>query len=522
MLARCWRQVARKWDSIQVELHGGYSTERMFSLQFFQHVTSPTRAVVSVILTPLPCLLASVLVEGIPLDAPEKRIGHSQMFWLRGFICYWLLTYAILVQCQTCIIDLPVTSTQMVSVSLINAVASILWSFGLACWIGFPVPFTVTLSAPCACMVMAVALNVVWGKHFRETPALEKELQLYGFVLATQLAFTYVYPVYTFGFNQFTGLAQAAFALLLPVVKIVAKNWMSYLMHEKHDSKPEFVVFHVEVFHALFLACCLQNSTSYTTVVVLMGVDFGVVCISLRDVSLVLDAIHQVVKNETHVSVDPDTTGTTATYTEHDKKQLTKMTDSRDESSRSLHYLEAAIFLLEHDRKLLQGPSLNRHSIHNQLPRVERLLLSTHFGWHREKSNQVSHNALQQQPKTNQIWLEPNGLKRKHKRNEIPGHEKGIQVQQQRSSHPTRQVAPLHEPDSAHNHLTASLTEEHRRLLLSMGDSRRLAFVQQVLHVLYMAEFLLLVKIIEVIVPVVYSKSTTRLSFVRERAKEEF
>uniref|UniRef100_K3X2L9 Uncharacterized protein n=1 Tax=Globisporangium ultimum (strain ATCC 200006 / CBS 805.95 / DAOM BR144) TaxID=431595 RepID=K3X2L9_GLOUD len=499
MLVRCCRQLVRKWETLQVELHGEYSTERMFSLQLFQYTTSPTRAVVSVILTPLPCLLASALVEGIPLDTPEKGIRHSQMFWLRGFICYWVLTYMMLVQCQTCIIDLPMTSAQMISVSLINAVASILWSFGLACWLGFPVPFTITLSAPCACMVMAVALNVVWGRYFREAPALKKELQFYGLVLATQLAFTYVYPVYTFGFNQFIGFTQSAFALLLPVLKIVAKNWMGYLMREKHDSKPESVVFHVEVFHALFLASCLQNSTSYTTLVVLMGVDFGVACISLHDVCLVLDSIHQVVKNKARSHVDPDAAGAKDAYAERNRSSATAMVNPRDESWRSLHYLEAAIFLLQHDSSLLQDPLLNRRSTHKQLPRVERLLASTTLGRHQKEGNRVDQNTLQQ-PKTSQVSPEPN--RQELKDHEMPSCKK---TQQQRLPQPTRQVFPLCEPDSAQSYLTANLTEEHKRFLLSMRYTRRIAFVQQVLNVLYMTEFLLLVEFIEVVVPVVYS-----------------
>lgn len=502
MLRKCRRHFARKWDSIQVELHGAYSVERMVSLQLYRDHTSFARALACVILTPLPCLLAEVVLEMIPLESPEKGIKHSHLFWLRASIGAWMLTYAILVQCHHFLVHLPMTNAQMILVSLFNALGSMAWAFGLACAIGFPVPFTIIASAPCVCVIMGVALHVVWGKYFQATPALKKELRFYGLVLATQLGFTYIYPAYTYGFNRLSGWPQTAFAVILPGMKIAAKNWMSYLMREKEDFKPEFVVFHVEVFHALFLACCLQSSTSYLTLVLLMAIDFVVACVSLGDVSAILDAIHGTVENVTQSRHGPPAAMTDGTRAKtRAKASLTATTLAA--SWITTHYLEAAIFLLECDQTLQQHSSICRHTTHKQLTRIQVLLSATHFG---QQPNPDSDNGIRRSNPvvTNKVSPE----ERANGQGEVQMLPRTGKVQEHRPTHQTRQISPLHDRSSVQNQLTATLTADHKRILLSMSDSWRLEFVQQILHVLYLTEFLLLVELIEVIVPIVYSKFT--------------
>uniref|UniRef100_K3WIW3 Uncharacterized protein n=1 Tax=Globisporangium ultimum (strain ATCC 200006 / CBS 805.95 / DAOM BR144) TaxID=431595 RepID=K3WIW3_GLOUD len=114
----------------------------------------------------------------------------------------------------------------------------------------------------------------------------------------SQMAFIYIYPAYAFTFYKFSGWRQATFTLVLPAMKIAAKNGMRYLVRGQEDVRPEFIILNVKVFHALFVANCLQGSTSLTTTMVLMTRDFLHACVSLRDVNAIMNTIRGSLDND--------------------------------------------------------------------------------------------------------------------------------------------------------------------------------------------------------------------------------
>ncbi|GAB9474703.1 hypothetical protein Gpo141_00011821 [Globisporangium polare] len=78
--------VRRVWHSLQVELHGQYSFERMQHLQAYSRATSLLQVILVILTTDVPCILAALLLDCIPLQPPSTGLGHSQNFRLRGFV----------------------------------------------------------------------------------------------------------------------------------------------------------------------------------------------------------------------------------------------------------------------------------------------------------------------------------------------------------------------------------------------------------------------------------------------------
>lgn len=94
--------------------------------------------------------------------------------------------------------------------------------------------------------------------------------------------------MYTFFFASLSASNQVAFVLPLPFIKTVAKNAISYFMTNMHDMKPEFVIFNIKIFNALFAALCMQSSTSVMATVVMMAIDFVQALLALYDMKHLL------------------------------------------------------------------------------------------------------------------------------------------------------------------------------------------------------------------------------------------
>ncbi|GAB9476382.1 hypothetical protein Gpo141_00013448 [Globisporangium polare] len=298
MLRRLWTKVVHTWESWQVELHGEYSVERLHNLKSYSLRTSLARTLFVIFVTPLPCLLCVILADLIPLEAPERGLAHSHTFWLRAFLITWSINITVMEQCRHFIPALRMAISQNVLVALLASAGATALAFGYSCAIGYPLPFTITLGSPGCCALLATLSAWVWGKRVRESPAIQSDLLNYVLVVVVQVAMTYTYPAYNFVFIGLTASSQTAFTLLLPVMKIIAKNCLGYCFRNMEDFKPEVVIFNVEIFHALFVSYCTQRSNSINTTILLMAMDFVHACLSLHDVDVILKSLHRLLRHD--------------------------------------------------------------------------------------------------------------------------------------------------------------------------------------------------------------------------------
>lgn len=147
-LRKCWGALLRKWDALHVERQGKYSVKRLFTFQHYAKHTSLARAIVILLLTPLPCLTAAVVADRIPLQSPTLGLAHSHTFWLRAVWIVWCISFTILDQYRYFVVQLPLSSPLAAAVSLFISTGSAAIGFGLSCWIDYPLPFCLMLCSP--------------------------------------------------------------------------------------------------------------------------------------------------------------------------------------------------------------------------------------------------------------------------------------------------------------------------------------------------------------------------------------
>lgn len=111
-------------------------------------------------------------------------------------------------------------------------------------------------------------------------------------VLICQVLLTFVYPAYLYGFISVEPSNQKFYVMLLPVIKIIAKNWISYYLGNKYDLMPQIMIFNVDVFNALYVSSSMQNSQSITTMLEMIALDALLGWVSISDISdLVKDVL---------------------------------------------------------------------------------------------------------------------------------------------------------------------------------------------------------------------------------------
>ncbi|KAJ8530388.1 hypothetical protein ON010_g14524 [Phytophthora cinnamomi] len=102
-----------------------------------------------------------------------------------------------------------------------------------------------------------------------------------------------IYPLYIYGFVSLTGTGQVLFVAVLPIIKLVTRNWMNVTLRGYDDIKPETIVFTVEIFNALYISSALQSSTSWTSTVTIMVLDVVGLWVSMVDITEVLKGMRE-------------------------------------------------------------------------------------------------------------------------------------------------------------------------------------------------------------------------------------
>ncbi|KAF1781344.1 Leucine-rich repeat domain, L domain-like [Phytophthora cactorum] len=175
----------------------------------------------------------------------------------------------------------------------IQNVGAVLFMIAMSSMIGFPLPFTLVVGIPVWFAVVLVCFVCCFGRVLRREPAIFKELKSSVIVLICQVLLTFVYPAYLYGFIQVQPSNQKFYLVLLPIIKIIAKNWISHFLGNKYDLKPQIMIFNVDVFNALYVSSSMQNSSSISTMLSMIGLDVVQAWVSISDIGHLMKFIRQ-------------------------------------------------------------------------------------------------------------------------------------------------------------------------------------------------------------------------------------
>lgn len=485
-------RVVRTYEKTQVELHGQYSVARLRDFDAYCSKTSNLRVFWVLASMPLPCLAVITLIEMLPMQAPSKGLGHNALFFLRSAIVAFTITATILEQCRRFVPTFNMRISTLIVMALITTCATAGCEVGLAYLIAFPLPFTIIMSVPARFGTIGVLFAVLYGRILLRDRAARQQLLVCTLGLTAQVSLIIIYPLYNFAFQNLSSTGQTAFTLLLPLIKVLSKNWIAHEYRSMEDVKPEMVIFNSEIFHALYVSVCMQNSRSGYTTVLIMAMDFAQFVASMSDV-----------------------TGMLRVTTALRKLLASELPGYMMVPSGSCLIVEPALFILDHDTELQRHASLIdvAREIEVALQRNGNLQL---------KSSETAKSSRLKSKKVAMISTS-RVLSAPHEQPQQPAGVRSPSVMDLVTSYDSQKRPAPSTLESMHMLIqpsrTATPLPSATDVMLTGGESssggdvmpvgnqtsvEKVKYVQQILQVLHVTEFLLLIEFIEVLIPVIY------------------
>ncbi|EGZ18231.1 hypothetical protein PHYSODRAFT_498473 [Phytophthora sojae] len=267
-------KLSKAWLAVQLTTYGGkYSIERILALDKYIQQTPLYRAVLVCIAVPTTLILLVFGQESIPLQDPYEGWSSNYGFWVRVCLLGAAVGYAAATYVGYMIDGAALPRRQLALFTVGVAMSYTAVNIAVAAWLVFPIPFQ-AFSTNVFIMFILIGLYrvVVGGSVFREVFARRGELLAFKNFVLVQISMLLAYPAFQILFGLVTNTRwEVPVLMILPIMKLVMKNLMVRTIRHREDMIPEEVIFIVDFFDALYLATCMQNASSTTSVI-------GVVC----------------------------------------------------------------------------------------------------------------------------------------------------------------------------------------------------------------------------------------------------
>ncbi|KAF4130265.1 hypothetical protein GN958_ATG20680 [Phytophthora infestans] len=261
------------------------------------------------------------------------------------------MTAAILQQFRVSIPDLHINAIQVITIPVISGSGAVLFMIAMSSIIGFPLPFALVVGTQVWFVIVLVCFMCYFGRVLRQKPAVFMELKSSIIVLVCQVLLTFVYPAYLYGFIQVKPSSQKFYLVLLPIIKIIAKNWIGHFLVTKYDLMPQIMIFNVDVFNALYVSSSMQNSSSISTMLSMIGLDIVQAWVSISDIGNLMKYIRRVQRK-----IPVDHPLKSASFIEI-AQQIIK-DDSQAKAHLSLHHYSSALTILKfQDQRSVESTS---------------------------------------------------------------------------------------------------------------------------------------------------------------------
>ncbi|KAE9129048.1 hypothetical protein PF006_g16131 [Phytophthora fragariae] len=205
------RSFSQLWESTQVELRGKYSAERVLELTKYTNERSWWRVIAVLLVTPLPCLLVTVLVDIIPLANPSEGLKANNLYFVRTYYTFLVITFLAIQQFRMSVSLLPYPLWRAIGHTVIVSALStgILYAFALA--IGFPLPFSLLTTTPLWVVLISITMVFEWGGQVRKTPGAATMIVNAIKLWMCEVLLVFIYPPYFYVFTTLSERAQNGF-----------------------------------------------------------------------------------------------------------------------------------------------------------------------------------------------------------------------------------------------------------------------------------------------------------------------
>ncbi|RLN77597.1 hypothetical protein BBJ28_00000437 [Nothophytophthora sp. Chile5] len=283
-----YARLEQRWNDLQVGRQGKYSVERLESLDHYYRTTSYTRVVLVCVLTPLPALATTVLLECMPLRSPAEGWMANWVFWIRLTVVVCVVYTLGISQMKFIIPDLSFTLPQMLTVAAGVTTGCIGFCIMMAHLIGFPVPFMWQVGAIPIGLFTPIMLVLVLGRApFASDSPFRPQFQRFNRYFFAYLSVFGIYPfvrvLYDLVPEFYRGLIVV---VLLPLWRFAVKHFVIRAMGDLEDFIPQGVAFIVDFFGSLFLSVCMYNSGSIITSAAIIGSDIAQTLLEFHEVRM--------------------------------------------------------------------------------------------------------------------------------------------------------------------------------------------------------------------------------------------
>lgn len=289
--------------------HGGRcSIERLLALEEYTRSTSLARVLMVCVGTPLPMAALVLLQECVPLQDPSEGWSSNYGFWIRAGILGGVVAVGMAAFAIYMIPGVVLSNLQLALLFIGQAIGyPVIAMLVAALWV-FPIPFMVLTIISLYVLLFAALFRIIAGKQiFSRMAEHPDELILLVSFSGSQSVMAVTYSAYGVLFDRVTNTRyELPVILLLPVIKLIMKNLVSLSIVHMKDMVPEGVIFTVDFFNSMYLATCMQNTSSITTVATMMALDFGQTAISLRSLHRRSDTILARLHQACGITLDSD------------------------------------------------------------------------------------------------------------------------------------------------------------------------------------------------------------------------
>ncbi|DAZ97055.1 TPA: hypothetical protein N0F65_001239, partial [Lagenidium giganteum] len=213
------------WEHLLVSHRGQWSVERLLAFDAYCASTSPSRIAMVLLLTPIPSVILALLIELVPLQAPELGALANYGAWARVFgMCVFITSIALLIA-RVVMPQLHLARWQMAAICVLVAACYVLILLAISCLWVFPVPFLLwTGFAVYTSSLIIVFVLVIGCEPLKQIPDISRRSKQYVMMISIVMSLATIMPMYEAAFLAINPKYQLALMLALPVIKLVAKN----------------------------------------------------------------------------------------------------------------------------------------------------------------------------------------------------------------------------------------------------------------------------------------------------------
>ncbi|KAE8984918.1 hypothetical protein PR001_g23044 [Phytophthora rubi] len=217
-----------------------------------------------------------ILQELIPLQDPTAGWQANYGFWIRMTIVAFVVNLTNVGQAPYFIQGVSLSKVQLLLVAGCTSTVFTACALPIVAHFMFPVPFFVLVFGPMYYVLQIVVFRIVTGARIlHQMLAHRDQLARYMAFVTIQFTLLFTYPAYEALFRIAQGthyqVPVILLLLLLPVIKVFAKNMVLRCTLHVEDMIPEAAIFTVDYFNAIYVATCMQSASS-TAAITLMTV----------------------------------------------------------------------------------------------------------------------------------------------------------------------------------------------------------------------------------------------------------